>query len=90
LVAFFGISSNQVLTPYRVSIILSTLKQQITTAERHMMTLEEIRKALQDRRLDKVSTATGLHYNTVRDIRDNSEANPTYFTLKSLSDYLKD
>jgi hypothetical protein len=35
-----------------------------------------------------VAEATGLHLNTVRDVRDNPTANPTYKVLKALSDYL--
>lgn len=54
-----------------------------------MMTLEQIRQGLQDRRVSLVAKATGLHYNTVRDMRDNDEANPTYKVLKALSDYLE-
>lgn len=54
-----------------------------------MLTLDEIRKALQDRRPGVVAQATGLHYNTVRDVRDNLEANPTYKVLVALSDYLE-
>jgi hypothetical protein len=54
-----------------------------------MMTIEEIRKQLQDLRPVRVSEATGLHANTVRDIRDNPQANPTYRALKALSDYLE-
>lgn len=54
-----------------------------------MMTLESIREALRDRRVSMVAKATGLHYNTVRDVRDNPEANPTYKVLKALSDYLE-
>jgi len=53
-----------------------------------MLTLDQIRKALRDRRLAKVAQATGLHYNTVREIRDNPNANPTYKVIKALSDYL--
>ena len=53
-----------------------------------MMTLEQIRKALSDRMPAKVAEATGLHYNTIRDVRDNPRANPTYKVLKALSDYL--
>jgi hypothetical protein len=52
------------------------------------MTLEQIRTALQDRRIDKVAEATGLHYNTVRYIRDNKSANPTNRVMLLLSDYL--
>lgn len=53
-----------------------------------MLTLDQIRAALRDRRLAKVAEATGLHYNTIREIRDNSNANPTYKVIKALSDYL--
>lgn len=53
-----------------------------------MLTLEQIRNALQDRMPAKVAEATGLHYNTIREVRDNPEANPTYKVLKALSDYL--
>jgi hypothetical protein len=35
-----------------------------------------------------VAAATGLHYNTVRFIRDSRIVNPSYKVLKALSDYL--
>ncbi|MBK9427236.1 MAG: hypothetical protein IPN63_07580 [Gammaproteobacteria bacterium] len=54
-----------------------------------MMTLHTIRQALKDRRLDKVAAATGLHPNTIRDIRDNEDANPTWRVLSALSEYLE-
>lgn len=53
-----------------------------------MLTLDQIREALRDRRLAKVAESTGLHYNTIREVRDNPDANPTYKVLKALSDYL--
>lgn len=53
-----------------------------------MLTLDQIRAALRDRRLAKVADATGLHYNTIREIRDNPDANPTYKVIRALSDYL--
>lgn len=53
-----------------------------------MMTLEQIKQALRDRRPGIVAEATGLHFNTVRDVRDNPDANPTYKVLRALSDYL--
>lgn len=53
-----------------------------------MMTLEQIRNALSDRMPAKVAEATGLHYNTIREVRDNPEANPTYKVLLALSTYL--
>lgn len=54
-----------------------------------MLTLEKIREALQDRRAAKVADATGLHYNTIREVRDNPESNPSYKTVVALSDYLE-
>lgn len=54
-----------------------------------MMTLEQIRAQLKDRRIDLVSKGSGVHYNTVVGIRDNEEANPTWRVLKALSDYLE-
>lgn len=56
--------------------------------EMDMLTLDQIRAALRDRRLSKVAEATGLHYNTIREIRDNPDANPTYKVIRALSDYL--
>lgn len=53
-----------------------------------MLTLEDIRKRLEDRRLNMVAEATGLHYNTVRNIAVGDNTNPTYEVLKALSDYL--
>ncbi len=43
---------------------------------------------MRDRMPAKVAEATGLHYNTIREVRDNPDANPTYKVLKALSDYL--
>jgi hypothetical protein len=54
-----------------------------------MMSIEAIRLALRDRRLSMISEATGLHYNTIRSVRDNEAANPSYRVLKALSDYLE-
>lgn len=54
-----------------------------------MLTLEQIREQLKDRRIGMVSEATGVHVNTIRDIRDNKGSNPTYKVLIALSDYLE-
>lgn len=54
-----------------------------------MYTLEQIRTQLQDRRLGMIVKATGIHYNTLKDIRDNLDANPTYKVLALLNDYLE-
>lgn len=52
------------------------------------MTLEEIRAALQDRKISVVARATAIHPNTIRSILKDSEANPTHRVIKALSDYL--
>jgi hypothetical protein len=52
-----------------------------------MMTLEEVREKLLDRRIDMVADATGLHYSTVCDVRSGKNDNPSYKTVKALSDY---
>lgn len=52
------------------------------------MTLPSIRDALKDRRLQVVADATGIHYNTLKNIRDNPKANPTWEVLRAVSDYL--
>lgn len=54
-----------------------------------MLTLEQIRAQMQDRRLHLIGKATGLHYNTLRDVRDNLDANPTYKVIKLLNDYFQ-
>lgn len=54
-----------------------------------MMTLDQIKKALRDRRLQVVAEATGLHYNTLRAVRDDPDVNPTYKVLIALSTYLQ-
>jgi DNA-binding Xre family transcriptional regulator len=56
--------------------------------ENDMLTLDDIKRLLADRRLDIVSSATGVHRNTLAAIRDGKNDNPTLRTLQSLSDYL--
>ncbi len=53
-----------------------------------MLNLEQLRTALDDRNIEKVSQRTGIHRNTVAAIRNGTNANPTYATMKALSDYL--
>ena len=53
-----------------------------------MKTLDEIRALLQDRRINKVADATGLHRNTITEIRDGIQTNPTLRVMLLLSDYL--
>ncbi len=54
-----------------------------------MLTLEEVRAMLDDRNVEKVAERTGIHRNTIAAIRAGSNQNPTYATLKTLSDYLR-
>lgn len=53
-----------------------------------MLNLDQIRAALDDRNVEKVSARTGIHRNTIAAIRTGANDNPTYSTLKALSDYL--
>ena len=53
------------------------------------MRLEDIRGLLQDRRVSIVAKATGIHFNTIREIRDNQDANPTYRVMIKLTKYLE-
>lgn len=54
-----------------------------------MMELEWIRQGLSDRRPKIVAERTGLHVNTIINIRDGREANPKFETLNRLACYLK-
>jgi DNA-binding phage protein len=53
-----------------------------------MVSLEKIRKALEDRNLAKVAAQTGLHENTVRAIASGKNTNPTLETIERLVKYL--
>lgn len=53
-----------------------------------MLDLDQLRAALDDRNVEKVSARTGIHRNTVSAIRSGANKNPTYATIKILSDYL--
>lgn len=54
-----------------------------------MMTLEEVQKALQDRKTAPVAEATGLAYDTVRRVRAGKFSHISYDTVKALSDYME-
>lgn len=54
-----------------------------------MLTLEQIKDALQDRNLREVSRRTGIGYNNLYGIARGDRNNPTYSVLKPLSDYLE-
>jgi hypothetical protein len=50
--------------------------------------LEKIRADLADRRVSIISKQTGLHPNTIMNIRDGRENNPKLGTLNKLVSYL--
>jgi DNA-binding Xre family transcriptional regulator len=52
-----------------------------------VLTIDQLRAKLQDRRLEIVANATGLHYNTLLCIRDSKQTNVKYETLEKLSAY---
>ena len=54
-----------------------------------MLTLQQIRDRLADRRLQVVAQATGINHQTLWRIRDDG-GNPTHETLKKLSIYFEE
>lgn len=54
-----------------------------------MITPEQARAMLQDRRLDKVAEATGLSVQTIRELRDNPDVNPKWSTMEAVARYLE-
>ena len=53
-----------------------------------MMSIEQIREALQDRRVDMIAAYTGVSYSTVQALRSGANRNPTAATVEALSGYL--
>lgn len=54
-----------------------------------MMTLEEIRRELSDRNISEVARRIGMHRQQLWLIASGINKNPTYETLKRISDYLE-
>lgn len=54
-----------------------------------MKTLEALACLLKDRRIDHVADATGLSRITIASVRDGKQKNPSYETMKRLSDYFE-
>jgi len=54
-----------------------------------MFTLEEIVMKLKLRRLPVVAEAVEMHVNSLRLIENGTKKNPSYSTMKKLSDYLQ-
>jgi len=63
--------------------------QLFTQKEKIMLTLEELRKALQGKNLFAVSRETDVAYNTIRDIASGKPVNPTYNTMKAITEHLE-
>lgn len=55
-----------------------------------MLTIEEIRKKLKDRRISVVQRECNLSYFQVYGISSGKVAHPSYEVVKALSDYLED
>jgi len=53
-----------------------------------VLTLEQVRAGLIDRKAKIVAEETGLNYMTVWRIANGREINPKFSTVKVLSDYL--
>jgi DNA-binding Xre family transcriptional regulator len=54
-----------------------------------MMTLKDVREALQDRNAEEVGRQTGIHPNIIRSIRRGEREAISSTTLEKLSDYLE-
>lgn len=52
-----------------------------------IMELEEVRRRLRDRKIYVVSEATGLHFHTLRRLRDGDTKKPSYDTVRRVSEY---
>ena len=74
-----------ILHRYGIHVNMQGMKN---NTETKMLTLQQIRDRLADRRLTVVADATGLSHQTLWRIA-KGEANPTHDTLAKLSDYLE-
>ena len=54
-----------------------------------MLTLEEIRKRLNDRNISVVAKSIGMTRQFVSAVKSGRAPNPSYETVKKLSDYLE-
>ena len=69
---------------------MSTLANNYLMRECIMLTVEQLREKMMDRRLEVVSTRTGLHYNTLLAIRDGRQTSIKHDTFVRLSNYFND
>ena len=61
----------------------------MTNTNEELLTLEEIQKQLQDKRLYVVAKTTKLSYPTIKKLADGKPDNYTYSTISKVSKYLK-
>lgn len=54
-----------------------------------MLTLDQIKARLDDRIMAVVSERTGIHRNTLGNIKSGKIDNPTYYVMRKLSEYLE-
>lgn len=54
-----------------------------------MLSIEEVVMLLQDRAIPVVAERTGIHYNTVLNIKNGTNKNPSYEVIKKLSEYFE-
>lgn len=54
-----------------------------------ILDLEQIKRALEDRRLSKVAKATGLSYPTLKKLAEGEKTNYTLDTLRAISKYIR-
>ena len=57
--------------------------------DRKMLTIEEIKERLKDRRPNVVGDVTGLSYGTIAGIRNGVNQNPTLKVMQALSEYFE-
>lgn len=67
----------------------SVLRYFLAGERKNMLTLEQVREALQDRVLLTISKKTDLSYDTVWRIANNRDKSVSYEVVKRLSDYLE-
>lgn len=54
-----------------------------------LLSIEQIRRRLEPMQLSKVEQATGVHRNTLYAIRNGKNTEPSYQTIRKLSEYLQ-
>lgn len=65
------------------------LSMNFLTEVEKMLTIEEIIQKLSDRNLSEISRRIGLSPATLAEIANGKQINPTFQTVKKLSDYLE-